>query len=393
MNAFGIIGGLLIGLIHIFNVIYVGNRLYKWFSYIFPKLNVKIFSLLFGLIGILTLFSLLPLSLPIWTNYYLRMIGGYITGILLYVLLFLILADLIFLIIKKTTFISINNQKRVWFLSATLALCFGLMVSSYGIYNAKQVRITTYEVELLRSLKDEMTVVLISDLHLGEIHSERRLEQVVSYINKISPDIVTIAGDIFNDDFYALRNPDHVAELFMSIDSRFGVFACLGNHDTGSTVNSMIDFLKNSNVALLHDDYVIIDNRLILIGRLDSPLPWMAEGGFGGLKRRDIEYIIEDINNDLLYLGLGDLPIIVMDHNPTHINEYDNTIDMALFGHTHRGGMFPFNIVTNLIYTIHHGHLQLDAYSPHFIVTSGVHGWSMPLRVGSHNEIVKIVMR
>jgi len=386
MNTFGVVGAVLIGAIHIFNVIYIGNRTYKWLLYIFPNLNAKAYTAWHTALGILTLFAMLPLSLPININYHLRMIGGYITGIFLYILLFFILADLIFLIAKVTKQFSPDALKKSWFYAGAAALILGVLVSGYGIYNATQIRITTYELELTRDLQGEMTIVLISDLHLGEIHSERRLEQVVESINSLNPDIVTIAGDIFNDDFYAIRDPERAYALLKSIETNFGVFACLGNHDTGRTVGSMISFLEESNIVLLNCEYVIIDDRLVLIGRLDAPLPWMAEGGFAGKERRDFADIIYDLYG-------YDLPVVVIDHNPAHISEYGSEVDMALFGHTHGGGMFPFNIVTSLMHVIDRGHFQQDAYSPHIIVTQGVHGWSMPLRVGSFNEIIEIMIR
>ncbi|MCL2361857.1 MAG: metallophosphoesterase [Defluviitaleaceae bacterium] len=390
MNIFGITGGLLIFAIHTFNVVYISNRFYRWFSYLFPKLNVKIFSAVFILLGVMTFFAMLPLSLPISFNYHLRMIGGYITGVLLYVLLAFLLADLIFLVVRLIKGVSADAFIKSRFYAGTVAIFLGLFVAGYGIYNATQIRITTYEIELQREMQGEMTIVLISDLHLGELHSERRLEPMVAYINSLNPDFVAIAGDIFNDDFYAIRDPERASALLRTIGTNYGVFAVLGNHDTGRTVSSMINFLEESNIYLLNCEYVIIDDRLVLVGRLDAPLPWMAGGGFAGIERRNFPDIMEEVQS---CLQDRDLPVIVFDHNPTHIGEYGHDVDLAMFGHTHRGGMFPFNVVTSLMYVIHHGHFQQDAYSPHIIVTSGIHGWFMPLRVGSYNEIVKILVR
>ena len=390
MNTFGIIGAVLIGAIHIFNVIYIGHRLFRWFSYIFPGMNTKIFILWHSIMGGLTMFAMLPLSLPISINYHMRVIGGFITGIYLYILLFFILTDLVLLIMKITRQFTEEGLKKLRFHAGTAALFFGILVAGFGIYNATQIQLTTYELELQRDLQGEMTIVLVSDLHLGEIYSESRLKRVVEKINSLNPDIVTIAGDIFNDDFYAIRNPERAAATLRSIDTTFGVFACLGNHDTGRSIGSMISFLEESNIHLLNCEYVIIDDRLVLIGRLDKPLPWMAEGGFAGMERRYFPDIMDEIRTELQGRYL---PIIVIDHNPAHIPEYGNDVDMALFGHTHGGGMFPFNIVTRLLYVIDRGHFQQDAHSPHIIVTQGMHGWSIPLRVGSYNEVVEIIIR
>ncbi|WHT49671.1 hypothetical protein QNH10_09335 [Sporosarcina thermotolerans] len=92
----------------------------------------------------------------------------------------------------------------------------------------------------------------------------------------------------------------------------------------------MVRFLEKSNITLLNDEHVIIDDKFILVGRVDpSPI-----GGFGGLQRKDIMEILTSINDI-------DLPIIVMDHTPSKLELYEDKIDLLLAGHTHRGQLFP----------------------------------------------------
>jgi len=407
MNTFGIAGYLFLAVIHICNATYIGTRLHRWLSFMFPKIRVKYLVAAFVVLTVVTLYSLMPMSLPISYIYHLRMIGGYLTGILLYILLFFIFADCIVFVGKVTKIISVENPSGkfakfrsvdnlpiIRFFTGTVALFFATLVAGIGIHNATQISITTFEVELQRELDGEMTIVLLSDLHLGEVHSERNLNRMVAYINSLNPDIVCFAGDIFNDNFYAIRDPQRAAAIFRGIDATFGVFACLGNHDSGRTVGSMINFLEESNIRLLNDEHVVIDDRLVLIGRLNAPLPRLPDGGFDGMIRRDFAYVMEAVQSDLSYRGLpADLPVVIMDHNPTHIDDYGSDVDLALFGHTHAGGHFPFNMFTRLIYIVDHGEYKRDDYSPHVIVTQGVHMWSTPVRVGTRNEIVNILVR
>ena len=228
----------------------------------------------------------------------------------------------------------------------------------------------------------ELKIVLISDLHLGSIRSEKLLHDIVHGINNLKPDIVCMAGDIFNDNYNLIRNPDRAEELFRSIKATYGVYAVLGNHDGGKTLDEMIGFLERSNVKLLNDEYVVIDERLVLVGRLDpSPI-----GGYGELSRK------KDISEILTSLDIN-MPIIVMDHTPSNTQQYGREIDLVLSGHTHKGQLFPFNFITNAIFTVDYGHYQRDADSPHFIVTSGVSTWGPPMRVGTNNEIVSILLQ
>ena len=160
----------------------------------------------------------------------------------------------------------------------------------------------------------------IEYLHLGAVNSEKHLESIVQGVNHLEPDIVCIAGDIFNDDYNAIRNPEAAIELLKSITATYGVYACLGNHDGGNTFNEMVSFLEKSNLKLLNDEYVIINERLILFGRVD-PTPI---GGVEGLKRKDITETIASLDTNM--------PVVVMDHNPSNIEQYGKEVDLIISG-------------------------------------------------------------
>lgn len=175
-----------------------------------------------------------------------------------------------------------------------------------------------------------------------------------------------------------IKNPQKAIKTVSHINATYGTYACLGNHDAGETFSRMQDFLKQGNIKLLNDSYTVIDNRLILVGRLDA----RSIGGYGDLKRKPFAEI--GLKND------NDLPVIVMDHNPQNIGEYNSDVDLIVCGHTHKGQIFPANIITSLVYDVDHGHYRKDQNSPQVIVTSGVGYWGLPMRVGTNSEIVSI---
>ena len=57
------------------------------------------------------------------------------------------------------------------------------------------------------------------------------MSQMVRKINAQDPDLVVIAGDIFDNNYDALKNPDKIARTLRGIKSNYGVYACYGNHD------------------------------------------------------------------------------------------------------------------------------------------------------------------
>ena len=343
-------------------------------------MNVKIYAVIYIFIALSVIVGIL--SLPSGIKGILSWIGSHWMGIFVYLLILFLVADLVILLGSIVKIIPHPLPQSIRFYVGLIVLLITAGLVSYGMYNANQLKHVSYDIQIKEAtLAVDMKLVLISDLHLGAVSSEKHLESIVQGINNLEPDIVCLAGDIFNDDYNAIRNPDKAMGLFKSIKATYGVYASLGNHDGGKTFNEMVRFLKQSNIKLLNDEYVIIDERLVLLGRVDpSPI-----GGFGGLKRKDITEILASIDPNM--------PVVVMDHTPSNIEQYGREIDLLLAGHSHRGQIFPFNLITKAIYTVDYGHYQKDADSPHVIVTSGVSTWAMPMRIGSNSEIVSILLR
>lgn len=360
---------------------YIGGRIFQWFSIFIPHINSKIYACIWMLLALSLIVSMLPTYNKIkkiikWIGW----IGSYWMGIFAYLLILFIGSDLFILLGSKLKIIANPISTSIGFYQGLIVILIAISLACYGMYKANHIKHVSYDVKMKeKTLETGMKIVLISDLHLGAVNSEKHFPDIVENINNLKPDIVCITGDIFNNDYNAIDNPEKVMELFKSIKSKYGVYASLGNHDSGKTFNKMVSFLEESNVKLLKDEYVNIDDKLILIGRLDpSPIGWV-----GGLKRKDIKEILTSIDINM--------PIVVMDHTPSYIEQYGKEIDLVLSGHTHKGQIFPFNLVTKSIFTVDYGHYQKDANSPNFIVTSGANTWGMPMRVGSNSEIVSIL--
>ncbi|MCL2220265.1 MAG: metallophosphoesterase [Chitinispirillia bacterium] len=359
--------------------IYIAKRLYHGVNWYFSGVNKVLFVCLYAFFALTLLLGFLPL--PWGIDRTMRVIGSYWIGIYMYMGLLFIVADLLIFLGRAAHIIHRTTLNGIRFYSALTVVLLTAAIIFYGVHNADNIKHVSYEVDFNEPAVSGMKIVLISDLHLGAVKSEERLESIVQAINDLKPGIVCMAGDIFNDDINAVRDPDRVTALFKSIEAEYGVYACLGNHDGGRTTGKIMDLLEKSNITLLNDDYRIIDGRLALFGRLDSrPI-----GGFGELSRRDITETIDSVG--------ANMPVIVMDHNPSKIADYSSKVNMILSGHTHRGQIFPGSLVTRVMYTVDYGHYQKDADSPHVIVTSGVSTWGPPMRIGTNNEIVSIVLR
>lgn len=359
---------------------YLAHRMHQGLVCFFPELN---FGPILILISILTLVlvlgfgrSMLPFSGEL--RHLLGVMNSYSMGIFLYLFLYTVLADLLMVVprIMNFSFIQHPLTKGIMTICVLLLTCITCI---FGFIQGTQLHHVSYEIQLENKNDiSDMNIVLISDLHLGSIGSEEKLERIVNEINALKPDLICVAGDFFDTDFGSIRNPEKAIQTLKKLDATYGVYTSLGNHDAGQTYSQMVSFLAEADITLLKEDYTVIDHRLVLIGRLDgSPI-----GGFGEEKRQELSsfYTREDVS----------LPVIVLDHNPAHIDEYTTEADLILCGHTHKGQVFPGSLITNALYTVDYGYYQKDSTSPHVIVTSGVGYWGMPMRVGTDCEIVSI---
>ena len=359
--------------------IYIGKKIFYFLQLLYPHINGTIYTVIHACLALSIVIAMIPFPNAIKNVF--NWIGSHVMGIFVYLLLFFLLTDVIILLGSLLKIIPNPVPQSVHFFATLMVILCTFSLVSYGIYHANQIQTVSYEVNINKPAAAGLKIVLISDLHLGAAHSETRLEKIVEKVNRQQPDLVCIAGDMFNNDYMAIQNPDRASALFKQIKAKYGVYSSLGNHDAGGTFEHMLRFLERSNIKLLNDEHVIIDHRLALFGRVDpSPI-----GNFGNIKRKDISDQIAALD--------ANLPIIVMDHRPDQLDQYDEKTDLILSGHTHKGQLFPFNLVTKAIYTVDYGHYQKDPNSPHVIVTSGAGTWGMPMRVGTNCEVVTIQLK
>ena len=356
-----------------------------------------------GLVYLFVVFSILIAFMMPDSGFrrFMKLLSNYWLGVLVYAIMTLGIADGVRLIIKYTLK-NINFPGREILFSnvgtaviGTICAVIISVISIYGVINAGNIQTTKYEISIYKKagkLKS-LNVVLIADLHLGYNIGCRQMEQMVEKINAQNPDLVVVAGDIFDNEYEALDNPDRLAEILKGIHSKYGVYACYGNHDiqekilAGFTFGGrakkqssveMDEFLEKAGFTLLRDEYVLIENAFYLYGRPDYERPGR------GIEERKTAQEITD-NMDL------SLPVLVIDHEPRELQELaDAGVDADLCGHTHDGQLFPGNITIKFLWENACGYLKKD--NMHNIVTSGVGLFGPNMRVGTKSEICDIVM-
>jgi len=363
-------------------------HLYLTLAYIIP--NIYVFFRIMNLfiskgykrwytLGYLLLASIYPLSerfseqeSNVFTQS-LSSAAGYLLTFFLYLFLALLIVELFLLFNRLFRFISPEKRKgyafRIYTLSAMIF--FSVIVVAGGAINLNTIRVSKYEVEVPRrnSKIDHLRVAFVADLHIQQNYSMSFIEQFVSKINALRPDIMLYGGDLVEGDN---QNESTIAieNALKSIQTKYGEFGVLGNHEfySGQDQGS---FFKKAGINMLCDSVVRIDDAFYLAGRYDQH--------FGN--RKTINQVLENSSSDL--------PILLLDHRPTQLQEVSQTaVDVQFSGHTHYGQLFPINLIINSMYELSWGYQKIR--NTHFLVTSGLRLWGPQVRTVGKSEIMLI---
>ena len=225
-------------------------------------------------------------------------------------------------------------KKRMGCLTRILIFLLLLALLSYPFVEPLllQTENVTLVSEDLPSDVEQLRLVYLSDIHAGYFFSEKRVESLVQKVNALHADIVLLGGD------YAVDSTSAI-EFFKTaprFQSRYGVFAVMGNHDRTE---------PESNLSLLRSAM-----------RSAGVTPLVNETAAVRIGQDDI-YIagIDDVNNGWPQLTAlagkmdQDDYVIFLSHSPELIpsalsvedrNGHKQWFDLGLFGHTH-GGQIP----------------------------------------------------
>lgn len=211
---------------------------------------------------------------------------------------------------------------------------------------------------------DGLKIIHFSDIHYKRAINQTKLNKIVEEINLINPDIVVFTGDLIDQDIN-LTNDDfkYLTEAFNKINSKYGKYAILGNHDY-NRYDDVIKVYTNSNFKYLENTYDIIynkNNEKIFIG------------GIG-----NITYNLDDIDKTMEYFNNNnDINYkIILTHEPditdTIIDNYN--VNLILAGHSHNGQIrLP---IIGAIYTPPGAKIYYDEYykidNTNLYISSGI---------------------
>ncbi len=288
------------------------------------------------------------------------------------------------------------TPSRRQFLAMTAASGMGIIVpaaacaSGIGVKTAASAPVLrsweVYIPDLPPSLHD-LRIVQLTDLHIGPLWSQAEARSITEKVNDARPDFVCITGDLA-DGSPNWRSADgtprlYVARQFADLKSRFGTYACTGNHEyIGDCYDEWMPVWKECGIHFLHNDSVVLqkDKAAVILAGLDDP-----RAKPGSTSRNPFANAPE---NDPATFR------ILMDHRPVRAaSNARKGAQLQLSGHTHGGQIAGFDAI---VARANKGFVR-DWYKVDnmlMYVSSGTSQWSgFAVRLGVPPEIALITLK
>jgi len=258
---------------------------------------------------------------------------------------------------------------RIYMLAAMILVSVAVVTA--GSINLNTIRVSEYRIDVPRkqSKSDHLRIAFVADIHIMPNTSLRFVEQFIRKVNALHPDLLLYGGDIIEGNSES-ETINAIESLLNGISTKYGTFGIPGNHEfyMGRIRGN---FFQKAGIKLLCDTTLRIDNSFYLAGRWDQQYQ----------RRKSIGSILESVSPDL--------PIILMDHRPTQLQEASRTaVNVQFSGHTHNGQLFPINYFMHTLYELSWGYRKIR--DTHFFVTSGLRLWGPQVKTAGKSEIMLV---
>ena len=311
----------------------------------------------------------------------LNVIGGFWMAFMLYGFLIWLTADILLLIQKPFHLIpeAAIPKFRLWLFAGVTTATVVLIV--IGFINAVSPVTKRYDLTVDKSFGDgseTMSIVAVSDIHLGSIIRKRSMRHLSEMIAKEKPDLVLFLGDLIDGSIGPVLRDDLLSWLTLP-ELPYGKYAITGNHEFMSDLRKSIPYIEGKGIKVLSDEVLRLDNGVQIVGRTDRTA--MQGSGPG---RASLDSLLAQTDTRA--------PVILLDHQPYDLSALAGTaVDLQLSGHTHNGQMWPLTIITNKMFELSHGYRKFG--NTHVIVSSGFGIWGPRMRIGTRPEILSLTLR
>jgi predicted MPP superfamily phosphohydrolase len=338
-----------------------------------------------GLIAFMALMIFAPILIRLLERggyepiaYLLSQVGYTWTGIVFLFFSCALLLDAYRLVIFTAGFVLQKNLSSITpsaFYSFIIPISFAIIVSAYGYFEAQNIRVERLIIQTSKIPEEIGTVkiVQISDIHLGLIVREQRLKRILQKVTAEKPDILVSTGDLVDGQMCRLN---HLVEMLQEIKPQYGKFAVTGNHEFYAGLTQALECTEKAGFTVLRGTAANVSDFISIAG-VDDPAGKIYESS-GNTSEKEL----------LAHLSRERFTLLLK-HQPIIDDGSSDFFDVQLSGHTHKGQIFPFTLITRLRYSFNSGYFKLPNNS-HLYVSRGSGTWGPPIRFLAPPEVTVI---
>lgn len=259
-------------------------------------------------------------------------------------------------------------------------LAGALMVLTAHVQGLRAPVIEVSEIQidnLPKNLRD-FKIAVLSDLHAGEMMiSESWIENLARQLKSVEPDLILIAGDIFE----RKADPQKFVPAMKKFKAPSGVFAVRGNHDSLRFNRQDITgkILREAKIPLLSNEWVKLSNGLVIAGIDDLTSSSRTKGEMEENFSRTVSGLPKGIS-------------IFLSHTPWMAEEASRRgFDLMFSGHTHNGQLWPFNYLVKTRYQYLSGLYGINKMN--LYVSRGTGTWGPRMRLWKPGEISVFILK
>lgn len=283
------------------------------------------------------------------------------------------------------------DPSRRHFLKRTVnfAAAAPFAVSGYGVLlERRRFVVERFHIPMagLGAATAPLSIVHLTDLHVGPFMSAEELTHYVNAVNELKPDLIALTGDFVTSE---VSEADTCAEVLAGLRARLGVFACIGNHEIYARADERLAKLFTGHgIRTLRNDGVTLETgagRVSILGIDD-----LRAG------RPDLGAAQRAVKDDP-----GELKVL-LSHRPEIFPAAALAgIDLVLSGHYHGGQVKLFAApesfsVARLLTPYAEGPYRLEAKDSdrvaHLFVARGIGTSGLPIRVNCPPQIAHLTL-
>ncbi len=186
---------------------------------------------------------------------------------------------------------------------------------------ANSLSLERVEITLKRLPKklDGFKIIHLSDTHHSPFTGIEHIKRTVKIANRLRPDMFLLTGDYVSHEREYIAP---VAAVLGKLKSRYGTYACLGNHDHWTDADLVTHLFRGEGINMLINEGLRIEAR--------GASFWLAGVDDYMVGKTDVPAALRGSYPDELKLLLA--------HNPIIFREAARVgVDLTLSGHTHGG--------------------------------------------------------